>query len=226
MTTQFRDIVPSEPVSPIEILRFRTPGPYQRGLKRVFDLLLIVLTAPATLSLIFIVALLVRRDGGPAFYRQERVGRNGRIYRIWKLRTMVLDAEEALAPYLAAHPEAHAEWTLHQKLKDDPRVTRIGRLLRKCSIDELPQLWNVFVGEMSLVGPRPMMPDQQEMYPGRAYFTERPGITGTWQVSERNHSTFADRARFDTSYIRDMSFVNDIKILFQTVRVVIWGTGY
>ena len=201
-------------------------GPYELGLKRLFDLICVLASLPFVAPLICVLALIVGRDGGPAFYRQDRVGRNGKIYRIWKLRTMVIDADALLRGHLATNPEAAAEWELTQKLKRDPRITKIGWLLRKSSVDELPQLWNVLIGDMSLVGPRPMMPEQQDMYPGLAYYAHRPGITGSWQVSERNESSFADRARFDTDYIANMSFTNDLKLLLATVGVVVKGTGY
>ena len=201
-------------------------SPYEMGLKRAFDVICILACLPFVAPLIGILALLVARDGGPAFYSQDRVGQNGRIYRIWKLRTMVVDADAMLKDYLAQSPEAAAEWELTQKLKCDPRITGIGQILRKSSIDELPQLWNVLIGDMSLVGPRPMLPEQEEMYHGFAYYTQRPGITGSWQVSDRNDCTFGDRARYDTEYIADLSFTNDVKLLLATVRVVVKGTGY
>lgn len=201
-------------------------GPYKLGLKRVMDTVLVLLSLPFALPLIAFLAFLVSRDGGRAFYSQERVGRGGKIYRIWKLRTMVTNADASLQDYLASNPEAAAEWALTQKLKKDPRITKVGCILRKSSLDELPQIFNVLLGEMSLVGPRPMLPEQVEMYPGRAYFTQRPGITGSWQVSKRNESSFADRARFDTDYVANLSFMNDIRLLFATVRVVVNGTGY
>ena len=153
------------------------------------------------------------------FYRQARVGRGGRIYRIWKLRSMVMNADQKLEAHLAADPAARAEWDETQKLKRDPRITRFGRLIRKSSLDELPQLWNVLIGDMSLVGPRPMMPDQRALYPGRAYYALRPGITGPWQVSERNATSFADRARFDDKYHdRDLSLATDVRLLRPTVK--------
>lgn len=201
-------------------------GPYELGLKRIFDLICVVACLPFVAPLIGILALIISRDGSPAFYCQDRIGRNGQVYRIWKLRTMVANADSMLQEYLATNPEAAAEWTLTQKLKRDPRITRIGAMLRKSSIDELPQLWNVLIGDMSLVGPRPMLPEQEAIYPGFAYYTQRPGITGSWQVSERNECTFADRARFDTDYIAEMSFTNDVKLLIATVGVVAKGTGY
>ena len=144
---------------------------------------------------------------------------------MWKLRSMVHDADEQLEQYLEENPTARTEWDMNQKLAVDPRVTRLGKTLRATSLDELPQLWNVLIGDMSLVGPRPMMPCQQELYPGRAYFRMLPGITGPWQVSKRNKSTFADRADFDQAYEQSLSFTNDLRLLFKTISVVFSRTG-
>jgi exopolysaccharide production protein ExoY len=199
---------------------------YAAYAKRGLDLCAVLLALPILLPLILVLALLVRGDGGPAFYVQDRVGRNGRLFRLWKLRTMVVDADERLADHLARNPEARAEWHERQKLKDDPRITRIGRILRKTSLDELPQLWNVLRGEMSLVGPRPMMPDQQALYPGREYYRLRPGLTGFWQISDRNRTAFAGRARFDADYAARLSLLTDLVVLVRTVRIVLRGTGY
>lgn len=201
-------------------------GVYRSALKQVFDLAVILLAAPVVVPVIVLLALMVAADGGKPFYSQVRVGRNGRLYTMWKLRTMVADADAALATYLATNPGAAAEWTATQKLKNDPRVTRMGRILRKTSLDELPQLWNVALGEMSLVGPRPMLPCQQDMYPGTAYYKLLPGITGPWQVSARNETTFAARAHFDSRYERSISFLGDLKMLGATLRVVTRATGY
>lgn len=201
-------------------------GLYRNGAKRLFDVLAVLAALPVVLPVVLLLALLVARDGGQPLYSQPRVGRGGRLYRIWKLRTMVVDADARLEAHLAADPAARAEWTATQKLKCDPRITRFGRLLRKSSLDELPQLWNVLTGDMSLVGPRPMMPSQQALYTGEAYYRLRPGITGPWQVSERNASTFADRAWFDAGYDRDLSLVTDLRLLAATVRVVLRATGY
>ncbi len=143
-----------------------------------------------------------------------------------KLRTMVPNADEIFEDYLANNPEAREEWDSTQKLKNDPRITKFGRILRKSSLDELPQLWNVLTGEMSLVGPRPMLPVQRELYPGLAYYALRPGITGPWQVSDRNTVEFSKRAEFDREYYVQMSFATDIGLLFKTVGVVFKGTGY
>jgi len=131
-----------------------------------------------------------------------------------------------LEQHLASDPALRAEWDSKQKLMNDPRITRIGTIIRKCSVDELPQLLNVLRGEMSLVGPRPMMVSQKPLYPGRDYYELRPGITGLWQVSDRNESTFADRAKFDAQYNDQLSFKTDLSILARTVRVVVRGTGH
>jgi len=128
--------------------------------------------------------------------------------------------------HLAQDPEAKAEWDSTQKLKDDPRITRFGRFLRKSSFDELPQLLNVLLGDMSIVGPRPMLPEQEPLYSGTAYFELRPGITGLWQISDRNESTFAARAKFDTDYFEQLSLATDVRIIASTFRVVLRGTGY
>jgi len=199
---------------------------YRDFFKRGLDILFAILSAPIALPILAVVALLVRRDGSTPFYRQLRVGKNGKEFSILKVRTMVPDADSRLAEYLDENPLAKREWETTQKLKDDPRITSIGRLLRKSSIDELPQLWNVFLGDMSLVGPRPMMVDQKELYPGLAYYELRPGITGPWQVSDRNETTFAERAKYDTTYYSSLSFKTDLGILGRTIGVVLRCTGY
>jgi lipopolysaccharide/colanic/teichoic acid biosynthesis glycosyltransferase len=201
-------------------------GLYRGYVKRALDILAILLTAPVVLPAVLLLAMLIRRDGGAAFYSQDRVGRNGRIFRIWKLRSMVPDAEARLAAHLADDPAARAEWDHRQKLKNDPRITPIGRIIRKSSIDELPQLWNVLKGDMSLVGPRPMLPQQAALYPGRDYYRLRPGLTGFWQISSRNDASFADRAGYDSRYARRLSLLTDAAVLLATVRVVLRGTGY
>lgn len=198
---------------------------YRDGAKRALDLALILTFSVPVLLLVGLLALLVALDGGRPFYVQERLGRGGRVFRMWKLRSMVPDADACLERHLEADPAARSEWDHAQKLRRDPRVTRLGRLLRKSSMDELPQLLNVLKGEMSLVGPRPMMPSQHGLYPGTAYFRLRPGVTGAWQISTRHESSFAARARFDADYDRDLSLRTDLGILLATVRVVLRGTG-
>lgn len=206
---------------------FSAPASLYRGFgKRAFDVIIVLMAAPAILLVIGILAVLVALDGGRPFYTQKRVGLGGRVYTMWKLRSMVADADNRLEAYLAKNPDARLEWDRTQKLKSDPRITAFGRFLRKSSLDELPQLWNVLKGDMSLVGPRPMMVCQRDLYPGRDYYDLRPGITGPWQVSARNESTFVDRARFDAQYNRDMSFKTDARLILATVRVVVKATGH
>lgn len=139
---------------------------------------------------------------------------------------MVVDADQKLDTYLSKNPEAKLEWESTQKLVDDPRVTTIGRFLRKYSLDELPQIWNVLRGEMSFVGPRPMMEEQRPLYPGTEYYKLRPGITGSWQVSARNQSSFSDRAKFDAQYSDNVSLLTDIKLIIATFSVVFRATGH
>lgn len=200
-------------------------GPYVAGLKRVLDLAVVLVALPFLAPFFLLVGALIAMDGHNPFFRQERVGMNGRRFYMWKFRTMVPDAEALLRRYLAANPDARSEWECKQKLNNDPRITRIGRVLRRTSLDELPQLINVLSGDMSLVGPRPMMPSQQALYPGHAYYRLRPGLTGLWQVSERHTSTFAERAIYDDSYEGKLSFVTDANILARTVGVVLRATG-
>ncbi len=202
------------------------PSPYRAFFKRCLDGFIVLVSAPFVLPIVGVLALVIAIDGGNPFYRQLRVGRNGRYYKMWKLRTMVVGADDKLEAYLTEDASAKAEWDSTQKLKSDPRITSFGCLLRKSSLDELPQLWNVLMGDMSLVGPRPMLPDQQDLYSGSAYYRLRPGITGSWQVSDRNNSTFAERAWFDTNYDRKLSFKTDLQLLLATVRVVLRATGY
>lgn len=199
---------------------------YLRVVKPLIDRFAVILSLPIILPVIAILALFIMRDGHRPFYTQKRVGRGGVDFPLLKLRTMVPDADACLEGYLSENPEARAEWNATQKLKNDPRITRVGRLLRKTSLDELPQLLNVLAGQMSLVGPRPMMPCQKSMYPGSAYYRLKPGITGFWQVSKRNGAEFWQRAEYDTSYEREVALGTDIRVLFKTVGVVLRATGY
>lgn len=229
MTMHLRSNLAEQPLEaalPSSIAFKRASSLYRDYVKRAIDIAVVLLLAAPTALILIVFALIIMRDGRSPFYRQERVGRDGRPFSMWKLRSMVPDAEHMLEKHLADNPAAMEEWNRTQKLRKDPRITAIGRIIRPTSIDELPQLWNVFVGDMSLVGPRPMMPNQTMIYPGSAYFAIRPGITGYWQTSARNDASFAQRADFDTRYLRDLSFWTDIKVLLRTVRVVIRGTGY
>ncbi len=229
MTVQFDRIdnpftAASAPVGYVSFNRRR--GVYRNVLKRVGDVAVIILALPFLIPVIGILALCVALSGGKAFYRDIRVGRNGREFGMMKLRTMVPNAHEELENHLAENADARAEWDSTQKLKNDPRITRFGQFLRKTSLDELPQVWNVLIGDMSLVGPRPMLPEQREMYPGLSYYALRPGITGPWQVSDRNASAFRKRADYDRDYDNSISFLGDLGLILKTVGVVFRGTGY
>jgi exopolysaccharide production protein ExoY len=201
-------------------------GFYRNYVKRAFDILAVLLAAPVVVPIVAFLAIMVAREGGSPFYSQFRVGKDGRPFRMWKMRTMVVDADARMTAYLDANPDARAEWDRNQKLRVDPRITRFGQALRKTSLDELPQLWNVFSGDMSLVGPRPMMLNQQSMYPGKAYFVVRPGVTGLWQTTDRNQTSFEARADFDTQYEETLTLKADLRIILKTVGVVVKGTGY
>ena len=200
-------------------------GLYASTAKRGLDLVLVALSLPFVLPLIGFCAVLILMTGNSPFYRQERIGKNGRRFGMWKLRTMTADADQQLKSYLAKNPAARREWQIHQKLRNDPRILPVGRIMRKLSIDELPQLLNVLSGDMSIVGPRPMLPEQQPLYPGLAYYALRPGLTGYWQVSDRHNGSFAERAGHDAAYAKDVSFWTDVSVIASTVRVVLRGTG-
>ena len=196
--------------------------------KRAFDISLVVLFSPILFPLIVLVALMLKIDSeGPVFYQQTRLGYMGREYKLWKFRSMVSNADEILAAFLAENPDYLAEWEATHKIKNDPRITRIGKLLRKTSLDELPQLWNVIKGEMSLVGPRPIVQDEVKHY-GETYqiFKQAiPGVSGLWQISGRNDMDYSSRVQLDEYYIRHWSFWLDIYILIRTVWVVVSGRG-
>ncbi len=195
--------------------------------KRAFDLGLALCLVPIVLPVVAVFWLILRLEGGAGFFRHTRVGHRGRAFGCLKLRTMVPDAETKLAAVLARDPTARAEWDRDAKLRNDPRVTRFGRFLRKTSLDELPQLLNVLRGEMSFVGPRPVPADELRRYGPQAdaYLSQRPGITGLWQVSGRNDLDYAARVRLDRRYAETRSFWMDLGILARTVGVVLRRTG-
>ncbi|MEY1556962.1 sugar transferase [Yoonia sp. R2331] len=202
-----------------------TDGAYARFVKPTFDFLIVLLFAPIILTIVGLSALIVALDGHNPFYAQERVGQGGRVFRLFKLRSMVPNADALLEAHLATNPDARLEWELNQKLRDDPRITRFGRLIRKTSIDEMPQFLNVLLGDMSLVGPRPFTVDQRSQYTGVRYFDMRPGLSGLWQISTRHDSEFVARAQFDDLYARSLSFAGDIRIMLRTLVAIARGTG-
>jgi Undecaprenyl-phosphate galactose phosphotransferase WbaP len=196
--------------------------------KRAMDMLLASAALLLALPLFLFVALAIQLTSqGPILYRHVRVGRNGQSIQALKFRTMVVAAESVLKDYLAAHPECQLEWTRDQKLKNDPRATPFGKWLRRFSLDELPQLWNVLIGQMSLVGPRPIIQAEIEKF-GRGYelySRVRPGITGLWQVSGRNNTTYQERVAFDEYYVRNWSIWLDAYILVRTAKAVLTAEG-
>ena len=200
---------------------------YEGVMKRVADVVLAVLLLPMLLPIIGILYVIIRADGGPGFFGHKRVGRDGKMFKCWKLRSMVTDAEVRLKEHLAANPEAAAEWARDFKLRDDPRITRLGAFIRKTSLDELPQIWNVLRGEMSLVGPRPVTSDELARYGAQqwAYLAMRPGVTGLWQVSGRNDISYDERVALDARYCREVSALKDAIILFSTIGAITKRTG-
>jgi undecaprenyl-phosphate galactose phosphotransferase len=193
------------------------------ALKRGFDMLASGAALVALSPLFALLCLLVRRDGGPAFFSQPRVGRDGRKFQCYKFRSMRVDAENYLAQYLSENPDKRAEWDMYQKLKKDVRITRVGHFIRRTSLDELTQLLNVLKGDMSLVGPRPIMPGQESYYAEdfSYYQRVRPGITGPWQVSGRNKLTFDERAQLEIAYVRNWSLRLDMQIILKTIPVLL-----
>jgi exopolysaccharide production protein ExoY len=189
---------------------------------------LLALTILAAIGpLMMLLAWVIRRDGGPAMFVHYRVGCGGRLFRCIKFRTMRPDAERALREVLERNPELLAEWNRDQKLKHDPRVTAVGRWVRRSSLDELPQLFNVLRGEMALVGPRPVTPAELRRY-GAArwhYLSVLPGMTGLWQVSGRNSTSYERRVELDQLYVKKRSAWLDCKILAKTVVVLLTGEG-
>lgn len=199
----------------------------RRCLKRSFDLVGAASGLLLLSPLLLWISWRVRRDGGPALFGQQRVGRHGRRFSCLKFRTMVPDAAERMQQLLQQDEGALHEWQATRKLRADPRITRFGEFLRRSSLDELPQLWNVLRGDMSLVGPRPVVADELARYGERAsfYLQVRPGMSGLWQVSGRNDTTYDERVALDAWYIKNWSLWYDIAIVCKTVRVVLGGKG-
>jgi len=198
---------------------------YRRFGKRIFDVLASLAISIFALPLIVLLAICILLEGYNPFYSQLRIGKGGQTFRMWKLRTMVPNADVKLAAHLANNPAAQLEWDERQKLTNDPRITRTGQWLRRSSMDELPQVLNVVIGSMSLVGPRPMMVEQRDSYKGKSYYKMLPGMTGPWQVSERSGSAFAARVGHDDDYYQEMSLRLDLTLIARTVLVVFKGTG-
>lgn len=204
------------------------PPPIGGLFKRGFDVTTATVGIVALAPLLVMLALLVKfTDGGRVIYGHTRIGRNGKVFRCLKFRTMVENGDEVLVAHLARHPEDSEEWAATRKLQNDPRVTRVGAVLRKLSLDELPQIFNILRGEMSFVGPRPVVSDELALYGTSAnyYLKSRPGLTGLWQVSGRNDVSYGTRVAFDRHYVENWSFTFDLKILIWTVPAVFSSRG-
>ena len=201
----------------------------EKFLKRTIDIIGGLVGVLLLIPLTIFVAILnfINKDYGPIFYSQDRIGKDGKHFKMLKYRTMIIDADEKLKQYLEENEEARKEYKKYKKLKYDPRVTKAGNFLRKTSLDEMPQLLHLLTGEMSLVGPRPYLPYEQEDM-GKYYniiIKNKPGITGYWQIRGRSDVTFDDRLDLDVIYFKNKSFLNDIKILFKTFKKVMDNEG-
>ena len=210
----------------VEFPRLALPG--ARRVKRTLDIVFALALAIVALPVFLLTAVAILIESGrPVFFGHSRVGRSGRAFRLLKFRTMAVNSDEILAEHLASDPEAADEWEQNRKLRRDPRVTRVGRVLRRTSLDELPQIWNILRGDMSIAGPRPIVEAEilkyGTTYP--LYALAKPGLTGLWQVSGRNDTTYRRRVELDATYVRTWTPILDLKLLFKTVDVVVRGKG-
>jgi Undecaprenyl-phosphate galactose phosphotransferase WbaP len=208
------------------------PGPKRlfryRVIKRALDVGLVLLASPLLLLLFLAVGAAVRfTSPGPVLFSHRRIRKHGAFFSMWKFRTMCVDSAQVLEDYLDANPSARAEWRQTHKLRHDPRVTRVGIFLRRFSLDELPQFWNVLQGTMSLVGPRPIVAAEVEKYGEyfACYCMVKPGLTGLWQVSGRSELTYEERVQLDCKYVRNWSLSSDFKILSRTLASVVNQDG-
>ena len=220
-------LVGSEPVVTRTVHNYLLK-PWHRGIKRLFDLAVILALSPVILPITLVIAVLIRaKSPGPILFSQKRIGKNGEHFNAWKFRTMAVDAEAVLAKCLDENPAMRAEWEITNKLRNDPRITELGKYLRKTSLDELPQLLNVLFGEMSLVGPRPIPVYEKQKYGDvDAYYSRvSPGITGLWQVSGRNNTTYEKKLSYDSHYVQNWSIWLDFYLLLRTVKTVFMCEG-
>jgi lipopolysaccharide/colanic/teichoic acid biosynthesis glycosyltransferase len=206
---------------PAEFFRYRV-------IKRCGDILLVVISIPIVLLVMGVIAAVVKLSSpGPIFYSHRRIRKGGAFFSMWKFRTMCIDSAEVLEDHLARHPQARAEWNKTHKLRRDPRITWIGLFLRRYSLDELPQLWNVLAGQMSLVGPRPIVAAEVEKYGDcfECYCRVKPGLTGLWQVSGRSTVSYQKRIALDCEYVAHWSLMRDVLILLKTFSSVLNQDG-
>jgi Undecaprenyl-phosphate galactose phosphotransferase WbaP len=201
---------------------------YRDFFKRIFDLVLCILFLPLTLPVLLILMVLIKLDSrGPTIFKSERIGKDGKKFQIYKLRTMCLNANERLKELLKENEDLRTEWVMDHKLKNDPRITRVGKVIRALSLDELPQVFNVLKGEMSFVGPRPIVEDEVPKYGKQFndYKNVRPGITGLWQTNGRNDISYDERVKMDKEYVNYNHFTMDLKILLKTIPAALSKKG-
>jgi len=200
----------------------------RRAVKRVLDIVCVLISMPVVLPLTVLVSLFIKLTSeGPVFFTHTRLGRGGKLFEMWKFRTMLDDSHALLLAHFEDYPKARHEWEKGRKLRYDPRITVVGRFLRRTSLDEVPQLWNVLKGDMSLVGPRPIIKDELGKYGDgySSYQLVRPGLTGMWQVSGRNSISFEKRVELDVGYVREWGLWLDLRILLKTIWTVVTGKG-
>jgi len=213
---------------PSEVQSAAVSGVKNADLQRPIDVVLALMAVVVLLPALVIIALIIwSYDRGPVFYGHTRIGWQGKTFRCWKFRSMSVDGDRILREYIERNPEARAEWANDRKLRKDPRITPIGRFIRASSLDELPQLWNVLIGEMSLVGPRPIVADEAVKYGPAlgAYISCRPGITGLWQVSGRNDVSYDTRVALDMKYAENRSILLNFSIILRTIPAVLSRRG-
>jgi exopolysaccharide production protein ExoY len=212
----------------IKILRTAPPhGLYARGGKRLFDIMLCLALLPVVAVTILLLWLIAKTRARSGLFAHPRVGKNGVVFRCWKIRTMIENADQALLEILETNPDRKSEWAATRKLSNDPRILPFGRFLRRTGLDELPQIWNVLRGDMSLVGPRPVTLAELSLYgDGKAdYLAIRPGITGLWQVTARRAPCYIRRVKLDRRYAGNVTFSGDLRILLSTLPVLFRPTG-
>ncbi|MCV6823003.1 MULTISPECIES: sugar transferase [Halocynthiibacter] len=219
----------SYPLSASRFLRTSHFGrlSYQRHFKRVFDIGLALILLIPTAIVVAALWLGARRNGGSGFFAHERLRQDGSSFKCWKIRTMCEEADEKLHALIQQNEAAALQWANSQKLKDDPRVTPFGRYLRRSGLDELPQIWNIIVGDMSFVGPRPITQEEAPRYKNAiwAYRATKPGLTGIWQTQGRKNPCYQQRIQMDKEYAHSVSALLDIKLILKTVRVAFAQTG-
>lgn len=221
LTDDFESNIDSDVNDPSERFTYKV-------VKRVFDIMLVLLISPFVLVAGFFIAILVFIDSpGPVLFAHSRIQRGGQYFSMWKFRTMCKNAPEFLEQHFVLHPEDRKEWALNHKLRNDPRVNAFGSLLRRTSLDELPQIWNVLTGDMSFVGPRPIVYEEIERYGSDYlyYAAVKPGITGLWQTSGRSSLTYAERVALDRSYVENWSFFFELQILLRTIKSIAQSEG-